>query len=75
VFVIENGVVRQQNVTVGAQEGSHYEILSGLEGDELLAASNLNQIVTGTKVSTGSGREDGAQRGPRRQSTEQGGTE
>jgi membrane fusion protein (multidrug efflux system) len=50
VFVIEEGIVRQQTVTLGTQEGMYYEIVDGLEGDELLAASNLNQIVTGTRV-------------------------
>ena len=57
VFVIENGVVRQQNVTLGAQKDTFYEVVTGLEGNETLAASNLNQIVTGMQVSTSSGEE------------------
>jgi RND family efflux transporter MFP subunit len=59
VYVIEDGVVRQQNVSLGAQSGSMYEVVSGLEGDEILATSNLNQIVTGTRVATG-GEEGGS---------------
>jgi RND family efflux transporter MFP subunit len=50
VFVIEAGTVRQQNVTLGVQEGNFVEILDGLKGQEILAASNLNEIATGMKV-------------------------
>jgi RND family efflux transporter MFP subunit len=50
VYVIENGAVRQQNVTLGVQEGLAYEVLDGLKGNEVLAASSLNEITSGTKV-------------------------
>ena len=50
VYVIENGSVRQQNVNLGAQEGDFYEVLDGLKGNEVLAASSLNEITTGMKV-------------------------
>ena len=50
VFVIENGAVRQQNITLGAQEGNFWEVTDGLKGDETLAASSLNEIATGMKV-------------------------
>lgn len=50
VFVIENGIARQQTVTLGAQEGDLAEIVSGLKGSEVLAASHLSQIVTGAKI-------------------------
>jgi RND family efflux transporter MFP subunit len=50
VFVIEEGTIRQQNVSLGAQEGNFVEILDGLKGTELLATSNLNEIATGMKV-------------------------
>jgi RND family efflux transporter MFP subunit len=50
VYVIEEGVVRQQNVTLGVQDGNFFEILDGLRGGELLAASSLNEIATGMKV-------------------------
>ena len=33
VFVIEDGAVRQQNVTLGVQEGNFYEIMDGLKGN------------------------------------------
>jgi RND family efflux transporter MFP subunit len=51
VYVIDDGVVRQQTITLGAHEGKFFEVLSGLKGDEVLAASNLAQIVTGMRVS------------------------
>jgi RND family efflux transporter MFP subunit len=50
VYVIEDGAVRQQNVTLGVQEGNFFEIAEGLKGTEKLAASNLNEITTGMKV-------------------------
>jgi len=50
VFVIDNGVIRQQSVTLGAHDGKFFEILEGLTGTETVAISNLNQLVTGTKV-------------------------
>lgn len=50
VFVIQEGTIRQQNVTLGAEAGNFIEILDGLKGTEILAASNLNEITTGTKV-------------------------
>src|SRR5436190_15780377 len=50
VYVIENGAVRQQNVTLGVQEGLNYEVLDGLKGNEILAASSLNEITSGMKV-------------------------
>jgi hypothetical protein len=50
VFVIENGAVRQQNVALGVQEGNFFEITEGLNGTEVLAASSLNEIATGVKV-------------------------
>jgi RND family efflux transporter MFP subunit len=49
-FVVDNGVIRQQSVTLGSHEGKFFEILSGLMGNEMVAISNLNQLVTGTKV-------------------------
>jgi len=50
VFVVEGGKVRQQVVTLGARDGKNIEILSGLKGDEVLAASNLSQLATGVAV-------------------------
>jgi HlyD family secretion protein len=57
VFVVEKGTVKQQNVTLGVRAGKSIEVISGLKGDEILAASNLNQLVSGMQVSTGSGEE------------------
>lgn len=51
VFVVENGVVRQQAIQLGEHTNKVVEVLSGLKGDEILAASNLNELVTGSKVS------------------------
>jgi HlyD family secretion protein len=61
VYVVENGVVRQTNIEAGEHEGKFIEVLSGLKGNEILAASNLNELVTGTRV--GIGDDEGAQGG------------
>ena len=53
VYVLENGSARQQQVTLGERQGNLVEILTGLQGHEILAASNLNQLATGTNVSVG----------------------
>jgi RND family efflux transporter MFP subunit len=52
VFVIEDGVVRQQSVSLGTRVGNLYEILGGLKGDEVLASSNLTLLATGVRVRT-----------------------
>ncbi len=58
VYVIDgNNTVRQQVVALGARQGDLVEVTSGLQGTELLAASNLNQLATGMKVETGAATE------------------
>ena len=52
VYVIEDSKARQQVVTLGAHEGKRWEIVDGLKGSEVLAASQLNQLATGMSVST-----------------------
>jgi membrane fusion protein, multidrug efflux system len=59
VYVIQDGVVRQQTVQLGQKVGDIVEVVSGLKGDETIAASNLNQLVTGVKIA-GSGEEASA---------------
>lgn len=55
VYVIEQGRIRQQAVTLGIRMGSLVEIQGGLQGNELLAASNLTMLATGVPVkNTGS---------------------
>lgn len=55
VFVIENGKVRPQNVTLGVHEGNLIEIVDGLHGNEMLATSNLSQLSAGVGVSVRAG--------------------
>lgn len=50
VYVVDNGIVRQQNITLGVQEGTLFEVVSGLNGNEILAASNLPEITSGMRV-------------------------
>src|SRR5262249_21616625 len=52
VFVVQNGVIKQTTIETGEHDGKLVEVVSGLKGDEVLAATNLNELVTGTKVLT-----------------------
>ena len=63
VYVIEDGKARQQLVTLGARQGKVIEIVDGLKGEEVLATSNVNQLATGTGVTTGRAEEGDAGRG------------
>jgi membrane fusion protein, multidrug efflux system len=60
VFVIKDNVVRQQTVEVGQKVDKLVEVISGLKGDETIAASNLNQLVTGVRIAGNSGEEAGS---------------
>jgi len=60
VFVVKDNVVRQQTVEVGLKSGKLVEVLSGLKGDEIIASSNLNQLVTGVRIAANSGEEAGS---------------
>ena len=62
VYVIEEGKVRQQRVTLGAHQGEAWEVVDGITGDEVLAASSLNQLATGTLVRTDEGEAGAAAR-------------
>ncbi len=50
VYVIEQGKARQQSVTLGTRVDGYVELLGGLKGDEILAASNLSLLATGVSV-------------------------
>jgi RND family efflux transporter MFP subunit len=50
VYVIENGKARQQMVTLGPRVGDLIELMGGLKGDEILAASNLTLLATGVSI-------------------------
>ena len=50
VYVIENGKVRPQQVTLGVRQKALVEIVDGLKGDERLATTNLNLLAAGVPV-------------------------
>ena len=50
VYVIDQGKIRQQAVSLGIHIGKLVEVLDGLQGNELLAASNLTMLATGVPV-------------------------
>jgi len=50
VYIIEDGKIKRQPVTLGVRIGNLVEILSGLDGNEQLAASNLTMLAAGIPV-------------------------
>lgn len=50
-FVIVEGVAKLRVLQLGTEEGDSVQILSGLEADETVATSNLDQLYEGAKVS------------------------
>jgi membrane fusion protein (multidrug efflux system) len=50
VFVLEEGVVRQREVSVGARLESQVEIVRGLEPGDLVLTSGLQQVQPGASV-------------------------
>jgi multidrug efflux pump subunit AcrA (membrane-fusion protein) len=49
-FVIDGDTARLRVVQIGAEEGEWIQVLSGVNADELLATSNLEQLYEGAKV-------------------------
>lgn len=59
VYIIHDGTITQQTVSLGVRQGDLWEVVSGLKGTETLAASRLNELATGVKVSLDTGAEAG----------------
>lgn len=51
VFVIQEGIVKLRVVQLGAEEGDSMQIVTGIEADEVVATSNLENLYEGAKVS------------------------
>jgi RND family efflux transporter MFP subunit len=76
VYVIKDNKITQQSVALGVRQGDLWEITEGLTGDEILAASRLNELATGVSVrmlkpgesegAPGAGRGDGGGGGGKR---------
>jgi multidrug efflux pump subunit AcrA (membrane-fusion protein) len=50
IFVIQEGIAKLRVVQLGTEEGDMVQILSGVEADETVAISNLEQLYEGAKV-------------------------
>lgn len=50
VFVIQEGVAKLRVVQLGTEENNTVQILSGINADETVATSNLEQLFEGAKV-------------------------
>ena len=51
VFVIQENVAKLRTVQLGREENGFYQILSGVNADETVATSSLEQLFEGAKVS------------------------
>lgn len=52
VFVIQDDTAKLRVVQIGDEESDTIQILSGVNADETLATSNLNQLFEGAKISS-----------------------
>lgn len=50
VFVVQDGVVKLRVVQLGIEEGDAIQILTGVNAEEIVATSNLEQLYEGAKV-------------------------
>jgi multidrug efflux pump subunit AcrA (membrane-fusion protein) len=50
VYVIVDGIVKQRTVQLGTEESDFYQVLEGVNADEIVATSNLEQLYEGAKV-------------------------
>ena len=62
VYAVRNNKITQQTVTLGVRQGTLWEIVDGLKGDETLADNRLNELATGMTIRIGTG-EEGGRRG------------
>lgn len=50
IFTIVDGVAKLKTIRLGPEEGDSYQILDGLEADEVVATSNLDKLYEGARV-------------------------
>jgi RND family efflux transporter MFP subunit len=57
VYVVKDDTITQQTVTLGVRQGNLWEVLEGLKGSETLAASRLNELATGVRITLDTGKD------------------
>jgi multidrug efflux pump subunit AcrA (membrane-fusion protein) len=50
VFVIQENIAKLRTVQLGIEEEDWWQIVTGVEPDEIVATSNLDQLYEGAKV-------------------------
>lgn len=50
VFVIQDGVAKLKVVQLGVEEGDSMQIINGVDADQVVATSNLDQLYEGARV-------------------------
>jgi membrane fusion protein (multidrug efflux system) len=66
VYLVQDGKIAQQTITLGVRQGNLWEVVDGLKGNETLAASRLNELATGISVTMADGGSGGGAGGGRR---------
>ncbi|MFZ1699227.1 MAG: efflux RND transporter periplasmic adaptor subunit [Pyrinomonadaceae bacterium] len=51
IFVIEEGIAKLKVAQLGVEEGDYMQIVTGIETDQTVATSNLDNLYEGAKVS------------------------
>jgi hypothetical protein len=51
-FVIVDGVAKLRVLQIGTEEGDFIQILNGVNPDEIVATSNLEQLYEGARVAS-----------------------
>nr|MBA2621091.1 efflux RND transporter periplasmic adaptor subunit [Acidobacteriota bacterium] len=50
VFIVQDGLAKLRVVQLGTEEGDTFQIINGVNADETVATSNLQQLFEGAKV-------------------------
>jgi len=66
VYLVQDGKIAQQTVTLGVRQDNLWEVVDGLKGNETLASSRLNELATGISVTSGGDGGSGGSGGGRR---------
>ena len=62
VYIIKEGKITQQNVTLGVRQGNLWEVIEGVKGDETLANNRLNELANGVRVEADNSTPEGGAR-------------
>jgi hypothetical protein len=50
IYVVENGVARLKNITIGAENGTSVEVISGVSSSDTIVTTGQNNLRDGQEV-------------------------